>query len=173
MALRSPQPKTARRMGVLFIVFIFLTVFIIAFAGATPPPPEYRAAYLLPYLGDINTSVSDYLNVTDEGVPLFPPLSPYFASQNILDEKTGEHYVSEVWYFTDENEFTAERALLINYLAFNGRVSNTTLNITPELSQFSSYPGADEYTQIHHIPALEYDSNSSSGYFVMLPEDYP
>ena len=28
-----------------------------------------------------------------------------------MDEKTGEHCVSEVLFFTDENEFTAERDL--------------------------------------------------------------
>ena len=154
MAVKTSQPNTVTRLGILLIAGLFLSAFITVSVCATPPPPGVRVLYLLPDLGNINSSVRDYLYVTDDPVPVFPNLSRYHAYQNILYKKTGVHYVSEVWLFTDGNDFTTQWELLITYLASHGTVSNTTLDVTPELSQFSIYPKAIEYYQIRQIPAI-------------------
>ncbi len=158
-------------MVILLIAFIFLSTFIVAVAGATPPPLEDRAAYLLPSLGTINISARMYLTVTDEPVPAFPPLSPYYASRNILDEKTGEDYVSECWYFNDWTAFSVQRTGLFAYLASHGTVSNTTLDISPELSRMSADPEIAE-DSVHQVPVLAYESNGTSGYFVIFSTRY-
>jgi len=162
MSVKTPQPNTATRIGILLIAGLFLSAFITVSVCATPPPPGVRVRYLLPDLGNINSSVRDYLYVTDDPVPVFPNLSPYYAYQNILYKKTGVHYVSEVWDFTDGNEFTTQKAHLITYLASHGTVSNTTLDMTRELSQFS----------LRQIPVLEYQSTETSGYFVIFSADF-
>ena len=178
MAARIPQPKTATRIGFLLIASLLMSAFITVPACARPPPPEYWADYMLPHLVDINQFVRDNFIVTDEPVPEFPNLSPYYACQNLLYTKTGEHYVSEVWYFTEGNEFSTQTAHIKNYLASHGEMSNTTLDLLPELTQFSVNPGAAEYYHVDlnisvlKIPAIEYRSNVTSGYFVILSDPY-
>ena len=178
MAAKIPQSTAAIRLGFLLIAVLFLSAFITVPACARPPPPEYWADYMLPHLVDINQSVRDNFIVTDAPVPEFPNLSPYYAYQNILYTKTGEHYVSEVWYFTDGNEFSAQAAHIKNYLAFHGEISNTTLDLLPELTQSSVNPGTAEYYHDNlniselKISAIEYRSNVTSGYFVIFPEPY-
>jgi len=178
MAARIPQSTAATRIGFLLIAVLFMSAFITVPACARPPPPEYWADYMLPHLVDINQSVRDNFIVTDEPVPEFPNLSPYCAYQNLLYTKTGDHYVSEVWYFTDGNEFSAQAAHIKNYLASHGEISNTTLDLLPELTQFSVNPVTAEYYHENlniselKIPAIEYRSNVTSGYFVILPDPY-
>ena len=40
MTVKTPQLKTATRIEILIITGLFLSVFITAYAGATPPPPK-------------------------------------------------------------------------------------------------------------------------------------
>ena len=179
MAVRNPHQRTSTRIGILVIAGFFLSGFIVGLVSATPPPPEYRAGYMLPQLDYINSSIRNDFTVTKEPVPEFPDLSPYHAYQNILYKKTGEHYVSEVWYFTDVSEFSNQSAHIKTYLASHGELSNTTLDLLPELTQFSVNPGTAEYYRkqmdyypVQNIPAVEYRSNITSGYLVILPNHY-
>ena len=84
----------------------------------------------------------------------------------------------EVWYFTDGNEFSNQTTHLITYLTSHGTVSNTTLDLLLELTQFSPYPDTAGYYPLHldypvqSISVIKYRSNVISGYFVILPAHY-
>ncbi|MFA5266604.1 MAG: hypothetical protein WC379_01425 [Methanoregula sp.] len=165
-------PRTTSQV-IFPIIFVSLFAFIAVPASAGIPPPEYRAGYMLPQIDDIDQSIRDDFIVTDEPVPEFPNLSQYHAYQNILYKKTGEHYISEVWYFTDKKEFLTRAASIQAYLASNGEISNTTIDLFPELA-YSKYPGSAEYYRglnytVGNIPAIEYRSTITSGYLVILP----
>jgi len=179
MAVKTPQPNTATRIGILFIAGILLSASVAIPACARPPPPEYWAGYMLPQLEHINSSIRSEFTVTAEMVPEFPDLSPYHAYQNVLYEKTGDHYVSEVWYITDQSELSVQTARIKTYLASHGNVSDTTLDILPELAQFAVNPKSAEhyrelmnYYPVQNIPVLEYRSNVTSGYLVILPNHH-
>ena len=160
MAVISSQTKTATRIAILLIAGILIFACIAIPVSARPPPPEYRAGYMLPQIDEINSSIRSDFTVTTGPVPEFPNLSSYYASQNILYEKTGEHYVTEVWYFTDRNELSAKAARIRNYLASRGNVSDTTLDLLPELTQFNTQPWLSEYYAVQlnysvdNIPAI-------------------
>ncbi|MGB7789284.1 hypothetical protein [Methanoregula sp.] len=173
MPVRTPQPKKARRIKYHLIAILLLLVIITASVSATPPPPDERAWNLLPFFGSINASIRNNLTEVDKPVPVFPNLSPYFEARNIIYDKTGQHYIAEVWYFTNSDDFTVQKSRLTNYLAAHGTISCTTLDITRELSQYSSEPGTAEYYASHQypmqqIPVLEFKSNETSGYFLIL-----
>lgn len=172
------RKNNASTIWLLIIVVLLLSVSVAIPVGARPPPPEYWAGYMLPQLDGINSSIRSVFTVTVEPVPEFPNLSSYYASRNILYEKTGDHYVTEVWYFTDPDELSAQTARLRNYLASHGNVSDTTLDLLPELTQFSTEPWLSGYYagqlnySVDTIPAIRYWSNDTSGYFVILPNHY-
>ena len=171
MAARHLHYQSAIRIMVFFIAGIFLSACIISPSSATPPPPEYRAAFILPHPDNINNSIQNFLFLTDEPVPAFPNLSSYYAHQNILYRNTSEHVVSEVWYFTDDNEFSTQWTLLKNYLRSHGTISNTTLAVSEQSENFSNDPNRAG-SSVRLIPVLKYESNETSGYFIILPEDY-
>lgn len=158
------------RPGMLLLAGLFLFSFIAGNAGATPPSPEVRAGYLLPDLGILNDSIRSGLTVTSGPVPAFPDLSPYYARQDIMYGKTNEHYPVEIWFFASWNGFAQERAHLLDYLAPNGTLSATTVDLAGEQSALSAMPEKTRH-QIHQIPALRYQSNQTTGYFVMFRVD--
>lgn len=173
MGIKNRHPARMTSLGIFLIVGVILSLVVIAPVSAGYPPPEYWAGYLLPQIDDINQSTRDDFIATDEPVPEFPDLSRYHAYQNILYKKTGDHYISEVWYFTDRKEFLTQVASIQTYLASHGEISNTTIDLFPAL-EYSKYSGSAGYYRglnysVQSIPAIEYRSNITSGYLVILP----
>jgi len=147
------------------------------FAGATPPPPEYRAAYLLPdptstyYNQSINLGflVSSPQNSTGV-LPAFPGLSEYRASRNFTYTKTGDTYISEVWYFDDGKSFAACREELMDYLREHGTTSPMILDLSEDLARTG-----DPYIAGLHatrINATAYRAADTSGYFIIVSMDF-
>ncbi|MDD5142163.1 hypothetical protein [Methanoregula sp.] len=151
------------QIGTLLVFCMFLSQIIAVPASAGIPPPEYRAGYMLPRPESLNASIRGDFIVTREPVPEFPDLSKYHAYQNILYTKTGDHYVTEVWYFTEGKEFSDQSARITSYLASHGEISNTSLCL------FSNGSNSSADIVVHTIPAIGYRSNTTSGYLVTLP----
>jgi hypothetical protein len=159
----------------LFFIIIFSSFISVASAGA--PPLDNRPGYLLPHLFPpyINQSAGDCFTETDSfkafNHPFRPPpfflnMSENYAFMNISCEKTGERYVSEVWYFTDWDEFSTQRESLFEYLTRHGTVSNVTLDLSPELARTNnSYISGFSTRQ---IDAIRYENSLTAGYFVII-----
>lgn len=139
-------------------------------------PPDSRPGYLLPnlYPPYINPSNGDCFNVTDlfptnrsfRSPPFFLNMSKNYAFMNISCERTGERYVSEVWYFADWDEFSTQRESLFGYLTRHGTVSNVSLDLSPELARTNnSYISGFSTRQ---IDAIRYENSLTAGYFVII-----
>ena len=145
----------------------------IPIAGATPPPPEYRVAYLLPnpvgpYYNqsvDLGFLVSSPQNSTGTS-PAFPTLSEYRASRNFTYAKTGDTYLSEVWYFHTWDSFAAGREELMDYVQKHGTTSPVTLDLSEDLARTG-----DPYIAGLHatrINATAYRATDTAGYFIIV-----
>lgn len=167
--------KTSFRFSVLCVVAFIVCCTQIA--GATPPPPEYRAAYLLPnpvgpYYNqspDLGFQVNHSLNNTG-ALPAFPGLSKYRASRTFTHTKTGEKYISQVWYFDSWDSFAAGREDLTDYLQKHGTVSPVTLDISEDLAQTG-----DPYIAGLHatrVNVTAYRAADTSGYFLIFSTDF-
>lgn len=162
----------------LVILFVFIgSSCLIATASAGAPPLDNRPGYLLPHLFPpyINQSADDCFTETDSfkafnhpfrPPPFFPNMSVNHAFMNITCNKTGDHYVSEVWYFTDWNEFCMQRESLFRYLTQHGDISNVTLDFSKELER----PDKSHLARLktRQINATRYEGSETSGYFVIF-----
>lgn len=164
------------RFHLIFLFFVITFSSFISVASAGAPPMDNRPGYLLPnlYPPYINQSIGDCFNVTDQfpttrsfrSPPFFLNMSENHAFMNISCEKTGERYVSEVWYFTDWDEFSTQRESLFGYLTQHGTVSNVTLDLSPELARTNnSYISGFSTRQ---IDAIKYENSLTAGYFVIF-----
>jgi hypothetical protein len=174
---RDPRLKKGIRTGILITAILLISIVLIAPALARPPGPEFQAQYLLPHLTSLNSSVRDHLLVTRDSVSvsLFPNLTPYHRFQDIEDTETGRTMIAESWYFDSSTDFSEHAPRLLAWLNSHGTVSNTTLDIRHELEQYCvSQELATFYVDTMHypfqnIPIMEYRSNETAGYFVILP----
>ncbi|MFA6361912.1 hypothetical protein [Methanoregula sp.] len=146
-------------------------------AGATPPPPEYRAMYLLPNPAGLyyNQSVNSGFLVTSSqntagASPYFPGVSQYRAFQNFTYAKTGDPYLSEVWYFDTWDSFATGREDLTDYLQKRGTISPVTLDISGDLVR----TGDPWIAGLHatRINATAYRAADTSGYFIIFSTDF-
>jgi len=162
----------------LVILFVLIgSSCLIATVSAGAPPLDNRPGYLLPHLFPpyINQSAGDCFTETDSfkafNHPFRPPpfflnMSENYAFMNISCEKTSERYVSEVWYFTDWDEFSTQRESLFGYLTRHGTVSNVTLDLSEELARTNnSYISGFSTRQIN---AIRYENSLTAGYFVIF-----
>lgn len=146
-------------------------------AGASPPPPEYRASYLLPNPDDpyYNQSVNTGFRVchpvnNNNTFPDFPELSPYRALGNYTFEKTGDMYISEIWYFNNGSSFASGREELMRYLQEHGKTTPVILDISGELARTG-----DPYIAGLHatrINATAYEAADTSGYFIQVSSHF-
>lgn len=129
---------------------------------------------MLPYLDGVNQSVRINVSETREPLPEFPDLSRYNVSRTFLDTRTGDHYACEAWYFTDRHELSAGSASIKSWMASRGELSDTTIDLLPELEQYSKNPWYAGYYlglnySVQKIPVTEFRSNATSGYLIVLP----
>ncbi len=149
----------------------------IQITGATPPPPEYRAAYLLPnpvgpYYNqsiDLGFVVEPSLNNTGT-LPAFPKVSEYRASRNFTYTKTGDAYFSEIWYFDNGDSFAAGRNELMTYVQEHGTTTPATLDLSRDLARTG-----DSYIACLHatrVNATAYRAKDTAGYFIVFSTDF-
>jgi hypothetical protein len=88
---------------------------------------------------------------------------------NISCERTGDHYVSEVWYFDNWDEFRLQREHLFSYLTQHGTVSSVTLDLSEELARTNNTYLAGLKTR--QVRAIKYENTTTSGYFLIFYTD--
>jgi hypothetical protein len=162
---------------ILFMIIPLLTVPV----SAGAPPADGRPGYLLPNLVPpyINASHGDCLSADEtypagsgdfRPLPFFFGMSGFHAFMNISCNRSGERYVSEVWYFTDWNDFREQREDLIRYLARHGMISNVTLSLSEEMARTNNTYVAGLRTR--SVDAVRYESPETSGYFLIFSTDF-
>ena len=146
-------------------------------AGATPPPPEYRPAYLLPNPDDPNSNQSlgsgFVVNSSRNAAgisPDFPALTPYRAMRNFTYTKTGDTYLSEVWYFDTWDSFAAGREDLTDYVQKHETTSSVILDLSGDLAR----TGDPAIAGLHatRVNATAYRAADTSGYFIIFSTDF-
>jgi len=175
MAQNRKKDNGFKILVVLFVYIAFSCLTSTASAGA--PPYNNRPGYLLPnlYSPYINQSAGDCFTETDSfkafnhpfrPPPFFPNMSVNHAFMNISCESSGDRYISEVWYFTDWNEFRTQREALLKYLTQHGTIFNVTLDLSEELARTNNSYVAG--LQTRQINAIRYEDSTTSGYFVIF-----
>jgi|GEM_PF-2334946 len=98
-------------------------------------------------------------------LPFFPEISQYWAYKHFIHLKTGETYVSQVWFFNDWTTFETKKEELYQYLQKHGQVSKVSLDISDELIQTNNsiFSGM----KIHQYNVTRYVSKDTSGYFIV------
>lgn len=115
--------------------------------GANSGSPGYRG-----------TTVSQ-----ETTMPFFPNLSPYRGYKKLTYLKTGDQYISEVWFFNDRNLFITKKGELLQYLKERGTVSTIPINFSQE---------RDNTTIPWNV--TQFESRDTSGYFVIYESStYP
>jgi len=174
------EKKGKIKFHLIFLFYFIAFSCLITTASAGAPPPDSRPGYLLPnlYPPYINQSTGDCFNVTDQfptnrsfrSPPFFLNMSENYAFMNISCERTGERYVSEVWYFTDWDEFIKQRESLFRYLIQHGTMSNVSLDLSEELARINNtYISGFKTRQIN---AIRYEDPTKSGYFVIFSTNF-
>ncbi|AGB01381.1 hypothetical protein [Methanoregula formicica] len=174
-----------RYNGWILILLIIVTLSCtIQIVSAEPPIPEGRPGYLLPFHSPYaNQSFEkicengNCLSVTDvyptnwsfRSPPFFLNMSKYHAFMNISSD-SGDKYISEIWYFNDWDEFSHGREQILQYLNRSGTVSNITLDFNETYA--STNNSFIEGFKIRQIDVIQYNSNSTSGYFIIFGSYY-
>jgi hypothetical protein len=160
---------------VLVLLVIICCVQVVC---ARTPLPEERADYFIPHVeGAPLTLLSDGQFITldfhqrvypytETAMPYFPELSEYWASSNMTYVKTGDRYIAQVWYFNNWTAFSANRENLFQYLHLHGSITPVILDISPELTATNNSRIAGYQPQ--HYDAIQYQSNETSGYFIIF-----
>jgi len=107
---------------------------------ANPQPPAYWGS-----------NVSQ-----DTTMPFFPDLSPYRGYKKLVSLKTGNQYVSEVWFFDDGSQFSIKKQELLQYLKGRGNVTHISLAVSQEVGSNAG-----------HWNVTRYESQETSGYFMI------
>lgn len=188
---------------VLFVSILLMSLFLIATAGATSPPPEYRVSYMLTASHDAadyysenqavvpndayNTTINawdilvspnrssderfletDYLDPTESPHPespflYFPVLSGYWRSHQYMDFTNSTSLLALDWYCDNRSAFENKQTELLGYLDRHGFAKNTTVDLTAAIEKTKiPYQARFGGTQ---IPVIQYESDSTSGYF--------
>lgn len=113
---------------------------IFKLVDANPHPPAYWGS-----------NVSQ--NTT---MPFFPDLSPYRGYKKLVSLKTGNQYISEVWFFNDGSQFSIKKQELLQYLKGRGNVTHISLAISQEVGSNAG-----------HWNVTRYESQETSGYFMI------
>lgn len=174
--IRHHRKNIRVKLSLVILLVLIGSSCLIANVSAGVPPPDSRPGYLLPnlYPPYINPSNGDCFNVTDlfptnrsfRSPPFFLNMSKNYAFMNISCERTGDQYISEVWYFTDWDEFNIQREALFSYLTQHGTISNVSLDLSEEIARTNnSYITGLKTRQ---IKAIKYDNSITSGYFVIF-----
>ncbi|ACL16959.1 MFS transporter [Methanosphaerula palustris] len=175
-----------KRWGIcLAVLALLLSSTLIGLVSATPPPPDNYAWWA--------TTNTEYLNASDAGLfvetdgyisrqgnekrpPFLSNVSDNYYYTNFTSPKTGEQYLTAVWYFRDWDGFIKEKDELHRYLQQHGTVTPVALNLSPELadSNSSDLVNLSRSEQWQAIDATQYESDETSGYLLTFVMDsYP
>jgi len=180
--------------GWIVMMIITLTIYCcipVAFAGA--PPQDERVAWLIPLAAlEMNKSISKVCissecyfqtDVYDTGMlrihpdlsfrqPFyFPNISRWYGYKNFSSE-SGTNYTAEVWYYDNWDEFSNGRIHLFQYLTRSGKISNITITFQYN-ETLATYNGTHiEEQKSRQIDAIQYVSNSTSGYFIIFDSHF-
>jgi hypothetical protein len=117
-------------------------------------------------LVDANPEQLAYWGTTvsqDSSMLFFPNLSPYRGYKKLTYLKTGDQYISEVWFFNDRNLFITKKGELLQYLKERGTVSTIPINFSQE---------RDNTTIPWNV--TQFESRDTSGYFIIYESSvYP
>ena len=191
----QPQKKCNIFRTIIFIFILLLTLVPVAHATPPPPESripfllpgseiDYNTtmgSYDL-YLSSDNPAddrftTLDYVGpgrvyaygnriiTSGSSLSFFPELSPYWAYKHFLYVKTGEIYVTQVWFFDDWGMFQTKKNELSRYLQMHGQVSKVSINLSDELvlSNNSVYSGLKS----RQFNVTEYRGKDTSGYFIV------
>ena len=151
-------------------------------ACARLPLPEERSNECLPFIEHpyFNlTSEDRFISLdfhqraypyTEKAMPLFPELSEYWAFSNATYVKTGDRYTSQAWYFNNWTKFSTEREKLFQYLHQQGTVTPVVLDISSDLISTNNSYLAGFKTRF--VNATKYQSDETSGYFIIFSTDF-
>jgi len=179
----------------LAIIVLTILLFICctqgAFAGA--PPKDQRAAWLIPlryfqtnhtidkicfpdecyyqtdYYSTGMSSASPYVSLRQS--PYFPSISQWYAYKNFSSE-SGTEYIAVVWYYNNWDDFNNGREHLFKYLTRSGTMSNVTLYFEYNETLATYNNTSVEEVKSRQIDAIQYISNSTSGYFVIFDSHF-
>ncbi|WP_440950509.1 hypothetical protein [Methanosphaerula subterraneus] len=184
--MSSHLPPDRIRWGIcLAVLALLLSSALIGSVSATPPPPDNYAWWAATNTGYLNVSDAGLFVETDgyisrqghEKRPPFPSnVSGNYYYTNFTSPKTGEQYLTAVWYFRDWDGFIKEKDELHRYLQQHGTVTPITLNLSPELagSNSSDLVTLSRSEQWQAIDATRYESDETSGYLLTFVMDsYP
>lgn len=165
------------------MVFVFLVcICYIQVVCARTPLPEERAQYFRPDIEGLsfNQSSEDrFITLdfhqrvypyTEKTMPYFPGLSEYWAYTNLSYVKTGDRYIAQAWYFNNWSKFSTEREKLFLYLHQQGTLTPAVLDISPELIATNNSYLAGYKTRFVNV--TKYQSNETSGYFIIFNTDF-
>jgi hypothetical protein len=179
-----------------YILFVIIAIsiaffFIILIFGHTSPPRfQDRAILMIPLFGnmsydpnpysDLNIPISnkyaadrfipDKLN-EESPSPYFPPISKYHAFKNFSLLNSDNQYISESWYFNDYEELKTGETTLYSFLSRNGNISRETIDFI-ELVDPANRPSPTKSSLKNYSYAMtKYESNSTSGYFVVAEKN--
>jgi len=190
----QPQKKCNIWSNIVFIFILFITLVPVAHASPPPPESripsllpgsvDYNTtmgSYDL-YLSSDNSTddrftTLDYVGpgkvyayknriiTSGSSLSFFPELSQYWAYKHFLYLKTGEIYVTQVWFFDDRGMFQTKKNELSRFLQTHGQVSKVSINLSDELvlSNNSVYSGLKS----RQFNVTEYRGKDTSGYFIV------
>ncbi|ACL16955.1 hypothetical protein [Methanosphaerula palustris] len=181
--MSSYLPSNRIQWGIcLAVLTLLLSSALIGSVSATPPPPDYKAWWA--------TTNTEYLNASDAGLfvetdgyisrqgrekrpPFLSNVSDNYYYTNFTSPKTGEQYLTAVWYFSDWDGFIKEKDELHRYLQQHGTVTPVALNLSPELasSNSSDLVNLSGSEQWQAIDATQYESDETSGYLLTFVMD--
>ena len=112
---------------------------------------------------------TDYMDIAESPHPetqvaLFPVLSGYWRSQKYISFESGVILIALDWYSDNRSTFITAQNDLFRYLRQHGTIKNTTLNLSTALAETNNPFLAGLKDQ--QIPVTQYESSSTSGYFI-------
>lgn len=176
-------PENKRTRTALFLILIAVGVACIVLVadfltiGPGYPPPEALQKWFVPQPGyeyGENGSVIENRTIYDDIVlvgeieegspPLFPELSRHCSHATYAGTSAGDQYLVVNWYFNTTAALSQAEKELCRYLQASGNLSPAELTLPAE-----SEPSQDDQgSRPLSIPATQFESDRSSGYFVVV-----
>ncbi|HXX55749.1 MAG TPA: hypothetical protein VEI81_06620, partial [Methanoregula sp.] len=93
---------------------------------------------------------------------MFPKLSDFWSNTNYRYSRTGDRFIVETRYFTDETSFSDRQKKLVAYLDARGSTARTTLEL--DRKTLLEFGPLNMNSTTRRIPLTRYMSGGTSGY---------
>lgn|SRR5208337_537996 len=118
---------------------------------------------------------SEHYGMTGSVNQTCPPLFPALARDCIQarydrfypnNSRMAGQYMVVSWYFADADDYANAEQDLCNFLNRSGNVSDTSLDLRPELQRLSAVSTDRTRYMFTSVPVTQYASDATSGFFI-------